>query len=57
MLGEEQYKSVTITLPPDYIKFLDEQMAAKDMTRSQVIRAAIRLYQEREAPTELKEGK
>ena len=48
MLGEERYTSVTITLPADYIKFLDEVMAAKDMTRSQAIRAAIRLYQEHE---------
>ena len=39
---EEKYISVTVTLPEDYVEFLDKVQSEDDMNRSQVVRAAIR---------------
>lgn len=39
---EEQYESVTVTLPKEYTDFLKKYMKEKDLNRSQVIRVALR---------------
>lgn len=39
---EDQYVSVTVTLPQEYVDFIKQQMKQKDQNRSQVVRAALR---------------
>lgn len=52
MPNEEKYISITITLPEDYIEWLEQQMVEKDLNRSQIIRAAIRQLQTNEEKEE-----
>jgi len=58
---DEKFTSITISFPEKMIKFLDEEGVRKDMNRSQVVRAAVREYQEKEGlqtkPPVIKEGK
>lgn len=58
---DEKFTSITISFPEKMIKFLDEEGVRKDMNRSQVVRAAVREYQEKESlqtkPPVIKEGK
>jgi len=51
-MTDETFISITISFPTDMIKFLEEESVRKDMNRSQVVRAAVRQYQEANAPTE-----
>lgn len=54
-MTEEKYVKTSITLPEDYIRYLDKIQVEEDMSRSQAIRAAIRLL--RAQREQEKEGK
>lgn len=42
---KETVETVSVMLPPSQIKYLQQEMAAQDLTRSQLIRKMIREYQ------------
>lgn len=45
MATKEDSQNITITLPAEMVVFLDKLAEANDMSRSQVVRAAIRVYE------------
>jgi len=44
---DEKFVSITISFPEGMITFLDEEATRKDRNRSQIVREAVRQYQEK----------